>query len=82
MAAYYLPPQDRIGAGYMQHYLANAYVRAGHDVTMFSAARTKADDALYNLVSVPVGDRNRFFRFALQLRRQPLSEFGLLHTGS
>ena len=82
MTSYYLPPQDRIGAGYMQHYLANAYVRAGHCVTMFSPVREKADDALYELVSVPVGERNRFFRFARNLRNQDLRAFNVLHTGS
>ena len=82
MASYYLPPYDRIGAGYMQHYLANAYVHNGHQVAMFSPAQEKADDALYELVSVPVGRHNRFFQFAWNLRRQDFSHFDILHTGS
>jgi glycosyltransferase involved in cell wall biosynthesis len=82
MTSYYLPPQDRIGAGYMQHYLANAYVRAGHCVTMFSPVRVKSEDALYDLVTVPVGESNRFFRFARNLRKQDLRTFDVLHTGS
>jgi hypothetical protein len=70
MASYYLPPQDRIGAGYMQHYLANAYVRAGHRVTMFSPVEERADDSLYHLAPIRVQGSNRFLKFAWNLRNQ------------
>src|SRR5258708_39664396 len=82
MVSFYLPPRDVIGAGYMQHYLANAYVRAGHSVTMFSPVAEKADDALYDLATLEVSGSNRFFRFAWNLRGQDLSAYDLLHTGS
>jgi phosphatidylinositol alpha-mannosyltransferase len=80
MTSYYLPPMDRIGAGYMSHYLANFYQKAGHQVTMFSPPREKADDALYDLRPVPVGKSNRSFRFAWNLRDIDYSSFDLLHT--
>lgn len=81
MASYYLPPLDRIGAGYMSHYLANAFVRAGHHVTMFSAPREKAEDALYDLRPVEVGRRNRILRFSWNLRGIDYTGFDLLLTG-
>ncbi len=82
MAAFYLPPQDQIGAGYMQHYLANAYVAAGHRVTMYTPVQQLAAGALYEHVHLPSGTRNRFARFAWNLRNQDLSKYDLLHTGS
>lgn len=81
MTSYYLPPLDRIGAGYVTHYLANAYVKAGHDVTMFSPERERAEDALYHLRAVPVGKRNRILRFAWNLRKLDYTGFDLLQTG-
>jgi glycosyltransferase involved in cell wall biosynthesis len=80
--SYYLPPQDRIGAGIQMHYTANAYARHGHAVTMFSpyGPEERDTDALYDMVRVPVGKSNRIFRFARNLRRQDLSGFDLLHT--
>jgi len=78
--SYYLPPVDHIGAGYQMHYTANAYVRHGHQVTMFSPYREKAPDALYDMVQVPVGKTNRTFRFAWNMRGQDFSGFDLLHA--
>lgn len=79
--SYYLPPKDHIGAGYQMHYMANAYVHAGHQVTMFSPYAEPAAGALYDMRQVPVGARNRTFRFAWNLRRQGFSGFDLLHAG-
>lgn len=78
--SYYLPPHDRIGAGYQMHYTANAYIRAGHKVTMFSPYDVPAEDALYHMVRVPVGLHNRTFRFAWNMRKQDFSRFDLLHA--
>ncbi len=78
--SYYLPPVDHIGAGYQMHYTANAYVRHGHQVTMFSPYREKAPDALYDMVQVPVGKTNRTFRFAWNMRGQDFSKFDVLHA--
>ena len=80
--SYYLPPKDLIGSGYQAHYMANAYARQGHDVTMFSPYWSKADDALYHTIAVPVGTRNRTFQFAWNLRRQDFSAYDLLHAAT
>jgi phosphatidylinositol alpha-mannosyltransferase len=79
--SYYLPPTDRIGSGVQTHYLANAYVRAGHDVTMLSPYATADVDALYSSVKIPSGNRNRTFQFALNLRRFDFSNYDLVHAG-
>lgn len=78
--SYYLPPVDLIGSGMQMHGLANAYVRHGHQVTMFSPYAKGADDALYQLCPVPVGNRNRVIRFAWNLRKQDFSQFDMLHA--
>ncbi len=78
--SYYLPPHDVIGAGYQMHYTANAYARAGHNVTMFSPYDVPAEDALYQMVRVPVGEHNRTFRFAWNMRQQNFSHFDVLHA--
>ena len=78
--SYYLPPVDHIGAGYQMHYTANAYVRHGHQVTMFSPYREKAPDALYDMVQVPVGKTNRVLQLAWNMRKQDLTGFDLLHA--
>ncbi|RYG72377.1 glycosyltransferase family 1 protein [bacterium] len=78
--SYYLPPHDRIGAGYQMHYMANAYVRAGHQVTMFSPYDVPAEDTLYDMVKVPIGKHNRTFRFAWNLRHQDFSAFDMIHA--
>lgn len=78
--SYHLPPFDQIGAGYQMHYTANAYVRHGHDVTMFSPYGERPGDALYDMVRVPVGRTNRTFRFAWSLKDQDFTGFDLLHA--
>jgi glycosyltransferase involved in cell wall biosynthesis len=79
--SYYLPIGSRIGAGYQVHYLANAYARRGHEVTMFSPFAEKSDDALYENVQVPCGRHMRTFQFAWNLRQQDFTDFDLLHAG-
>jgi glycosyltransferase involved in cell wall biosynthesis len=78
--SYHLPPHDVIGAGMQMHYTANAYARHGHDVTMFSPYSEKAQDAQYEMVTVPVGAHNRTFRFAWNMRRQDFTKFDVLHA--
>lgn len=63
----------------MGHYMANALVRRGHRVTMFSPC-AKADDALYELEHVDVGNRMRTFRFAWALRKMGLEKFDVIHA--
>ena len=79
--SYYLPPNDRIGSGVQTHYLANAYARAGHTVTMLSPYATADADALYTPVKIPCGTKNRTLHFALNLRTVDFSNFDLVHAG-
>lgn len=79
--SYYLPPVDRIGSGVQTHYLANAYVRAGHKVTMLSPYDVGDVDALYDLQKVDCGRRNRTIQFAWNLRNVDYSKFDLIHAG-
>jgi phosphatidylinositol alpha-mannosyltransferase len=79
--SYYLPPVDRIGSGVQTHYLANAYVRAGHTVTMLSPYADADADALYTPVKIPCGTNNRTLQFALNLRKFDFSKFDLVHAG-
>ena len=79
--SYYLPPNDRIGSGVQTHYLANAYVRAGHTVTMLSPYATADADALYTSVKIPCGTKNRTLQFALNLRKFDFSKYDLIHAG-
>jgi glycosyltransferase involved in cell wall biosynthesis len=75
----YLPGGSKIGVGYQAHYLANALVRRGHTVTIFSPIPRPAD-ALYEVEVVPVGTRLRTFRFAWNLRRYDWTRFDILHA--
>lgn len=79
--SYYLPPHDRIGSGVQTHYLANAYSRAGHSVTMFSPYKQVDSDALYETFQVACGNRNRTLQFALNLRKVDFRRFDLVHAG-
>lgn len=78
-SSYYLPSESKIGAGYQAHGLAQAMVRAGHEVTMFSPCE-RPEDALYAHVQVPVQKPAATFRWALALRRQDLSAFDVFHA--
>src|SRR5438105_7948024 len=75
----YLPSGSKIGVGYQTHYYANALVRRGHEVTVFSP-HPKPADALYVVEVVPVGRRLRTFRFAWNLRRYDWTRFDVLHA--
>lgn len=76
----YLPSGSKIGVGYQVHYLANALVRRGHEVTVFSQTGA-SEDSLYRTVAVPpTRTRGRTFGFALDLRRQDFSGFDVLNA--
>ncbi len=79
MVSHYLPSGSKIGVGFQVHYLANAMVRRGHAVTLFSRY-APPEDALYDGVVVPVGRSLRTFRFAWNLREYDFSGFDVLHT--
>ncbi len=79
MSSYYLPSESKIGAGYQAHGLAQAMVRAGHEVTMYSPC-TKPEDARYHHERVEVGSPMATFRWAFALRRVDLSGFDVFHA--
>ncbi len=79
MISLYLPSGSKIGSGYQAHYMGNAMVRRGHRVTMFSPC-THSDGALYETVTVPVGEQFRTFQFAWNLRKVDFSGFDVLHA--
>ena len=79
-SSYYLPSESKIGAGCQAHGLAQAMVRVGHDVTMFSPC-AKPDGALYAHVKVEVHKPLATFRWALALRRQDLTSFDVFPRG-
>ena len=75
----YLPSGSKIGVGYQVHYLANALVRRGHDVRVFSQSGG-SPDSLYETTVAPVRRRGRTFRFAWDLRRYDFSGFDALNA--
>lgn len=75
----YLPSGSKIGVGYQVHYLANALVKRGHSVTVFSQTGA-SEDSLYNTVVVPPGKRLRTFSFAWDLRRYDFTPFDVLNA--
>jgi len=79
MISLYLPSGSKIGSGYQAHYMANAMSRRGHRVTMFSPCG-QTDGALYETVTVPVGERMRTFQFAWNLRKIDFNGFDVVHA--
>ena len=77
VSSFYLPSESKIGAGWMAHRLANALVRIGHDVTMFSPC-VRPDDALYEHAWVPMEGSLRTFRWALRVREIDFQRFDAL----
>ncbi len=77
VTSYYLPSESKIGAGWMSHRLANALVRLGHDVTMFSPS-VRPDDARYAHEQIAVRGPLRTFRWAWAIRQVDLSKFDAL----
>lgn len=79
MISLYLPGDSKIGSGYQAHYMANALVKRGHRVTMFSPDRPP-DDALYDHRRVDPGPRLKTFRWAWRLRDAGLEAFDIIHA--
>lgn len=75
----YLPSGSKIGVGYQVHFLANALVRRGHEVTVFSQSGRSADSE-YEVVIVPPRQRLRTFGFAWDLRRYDFSSFDVVNA--
>jgi phosphatidylinositol alpha-mannosyltransferase len=77
--SFYLPSVDKIGVGFQAHYMAQAMVRRGHRVTMFSPS-PRVDDAEYEHKQIDAGQRFRLHGFAWAMRRQDLSQYDVLHS--
>jgi glycosyltransferase involved in cell wall biosynthesis len=79
LTSLYLPSASKIGVGYQVHGLANALVRRGHAVTVFSPC-PRPEDAAYAVHVVPPGKRLRTFGFAWDLRKIDFSRFDVLNA--
>ena len=75
----YLPSGSKIGVGYQVHYLANALVKRGHEVTVFSQTGP-SEDSLYKVEVVPSGQRLRTFGFGWNLRNCDFTGFDVLNA--
>lgn len=78
-ASMYLPSGSKIGVGYQVHALANALVRRGHSVTVYSQTGP-SPDSLYQVVVVPSGKHLRTFGFAWNLRRYDFTQYDVLNA--
>lgn len=79
ISSMYLPSGSKIGVGYQVHYLANALIKRGHKVTVFSQTGA-SKDFLYDVVIVPSGNRFRTFGFAWNLRKYDFTRFDVLNA--
>jgi phosphatidylinositol alpha-mannosyltransferase len=83
VTSFSLPPFDSIGAGVQNHYLANHFVKYGHDVTMFSPHASTPCDALYKHIRIPLSGNLRTLKWALVLAKVDFSDYEYIHcTGS
>jgi len=79
LTSFYLPSTDKIGVGYQAHYMAQALVARGHDVTMYSPA-PQVTDALYKHTQVYAGTSFRLHGFARAVSGIDFSAFDVLHS--
>jgi len=79
MISYYLPGGSKIGVGYQAHELANALVRRGHHVDVFSAC-APGEGAEYGHRELQLTGSLQTFRFALALRRVDYSGYDVIHA--
>lgn len=77
-----LPNESKGGVAFQAHYLANALVDRGHEVTMFtfSPAYTDCRYAVHQYPAPSHLRRLKAFMFAAQLAITDFSEFDLIHT--
>ena len=78
MTASVLPSDSKNGAGYQAHSLANALVKRGHSVTMFSMS-PKPQDAVYEHSRMARASRLTIWQYAYSLRQIDYSSFDALH---
>lgn len=77
-----LPNETKGGVAYVVHYLGNALIQQGHEVTVFSYS-PHYSECLYKVHQVNGGQRNRRFQafsFAYHLSKEDLSGFDVLHA--
>lgn len=79
MISYYLPSGSKIGVGFQAHELANALVRRGHEVDMFSEC-APVEGARYGHRQVHLTGSLRTFRFAWALRRLDFGGYDVIHA--
>jgi phosphatidylinositol alpha-mannosyltransferase len=79
LTSYSLPPFDSIGAGVQNHYLANEFVKAGHDVTVFSPHPDASQDAMYRHVPIQLAGKLRTIKWAITLAQIDFSGYDYLH---
>lgn len=79
MISYYLPSGSKIGVGFQAHEMANALVKRGHHVDMFSAC-SPVEGALYEHREVALAGSLRTFRFAWALRNAGIDDYDVLHA--
>ena len=75
----YLPSGSKIGVGYQVHDMANALVKRGHSVEVFSPC-FQPSDALYGHTRVDIEPPLRVVKLAWQLRRLDFSDFDVVHS--
>lgn len=79
MISYYLPSGSKIGVGYQAHEMANALVKRGHHVDMFSPC-PPVEGALYGHRQIRLEGTLRTFRFAWSLRTAGLEGYDVIHA--
>jgi glycosyltransferase involved in cell wall biosynthesis len=77
--SYSLPPNDSIGAGVQNHYLANEFVKCGHVVTMYSPHASAPIDALYKHVQVRLTGKLQTLKWSIALAKIDFSGYEYLH---
>lgn len=82
MSNAFLPTDEQAGVAFQVHYLANALVRRGHDVTIFTYS-PRPPDAAYRVHQFrPIPSLRKFYPFLLawQLWRTDFSNFDVIHA--
>jgi phosphatidylinositol alpha-mannosyltransferase len=77
-----LPNESKGGVAFQVHYLANALVKRGHEITMFTFSPAYAD-CLYQVHQYPISPRLRRYKaflLAWQTSRTDFSPFDLVHA--
>ena len=79
LTTYSLPPFDSIGAGVQNHYLANHFVKSGHEVMVFSPHSSAPSDALYKHTGIQLTGKLRTIKWAIELSKIDFSDYDYVH---